>query len=54
MNGSYFLNEHGELISVSYHAYQRALAAEGRVFTSIPAAFYAVGVAFNVNPAEHS
>jgi hypothetical protein len=54
VNGSYFLNDHGELIPVSYHAYERALAAEGRVFTSIPAAFYAVGIAFNASPAERN
>ena len=46
-HGHYFLNDHGSLIPVSRDAYLRALAAQQRLFTSVAAVFYSLGVMAN-------
>jgi hypothetical protein len=49
-HGHYFENDHGSLIPVSYHAYERALVAQQHVLTAVPCVFYALGVAVNRRP----
>jgi hypothetical protein len=42
------MDDHGTLLRVSYQGYERALAAQDRVFTSVPGVFYAIGVVVNM------
>jgi hypothetical protein len=41
-HGQYYFNDHGSLITTTLAAYQRGLRGQQRVFTCIPAVFYAV------------
>jgi hypothetical protein len=47
VHGQYFLNDHGTLIPVTYNGYRHALVLQQRIFTSIPGAFYALGIVMN-------
>lgn len=42
--GRYLLNDHGSLSPVTRAAYEHALVLQQRVFTLIPAIFFAIGV----------
>jgi hypothetical protein len=50
VHGSYFLNDHGSLIRVSYDAYRRAVAAQARIFTAIPCVSYSAAAAVSSRP----
>ena len=41
-HGQYYFDNHGSLIPTTLAGYQRGLRGQQRVFTSIPAVFYAV------------
>jgi hypothetical protein len=47
-HGQYFLNDHGSMIAVSHSVYLHAVVLEQRIFTLIPAVFYALGVLVNI------
>jgi hypothetical protein len=47
-HGRYFLNDHGEYVSVTHAQYLHALVWQQRIFTLIPSVFYALGVLVNV------
>ena len=47
-NGQFFLDDHGTLIPVSHGAYLHAIVLSQRIFTLIPAVFYALGVIANL------
>ena len=42
--GHYYLDDHGGLIPVTYATYRHALALQQRIFTLVPAVFFALGV----------
>jgi hypothetical protein len=44
----FYLSDHGDLIRVSHSAYLHALVLQQRIFTMIPAVFYALGVIVNL------
>ncbi len=47
VHGHYYLNDHGSLIPVTHSEYLHALVLQQRIFTLIPAVFYALGVIVN-------
>jgi hypothetical protein len=49
--GQFFLNDHGSLIPVTHAEYLHAIVLSQRIFTLIPAVFYALGVIVNLPPA---
>lgn len=46
--GQYFLNDHGDFITVSHGEYLHAIVLSQRGFTLIPAVFFALGVLVNL------
>jgi hypothetical protein len=47
IDGRYYLNDHGSLIPATHSEYLHALVLQQRIFTLIPAVFYALGVIVN-------
>lgn len=47
LHGGYFLDDHGSLIQISHDVYERALAAQERLFTSGACVFYCFAAVVN-------
>jgi hypothetical protein len=47
VHGLYFLDDHGSLTRISYHAYVRAMAAQERIWAAFLCFFYSLAVAAN-------
>jgi hypothetical protein len=47
VHGKYFLNDHGDLMPVTYNGYRHAVVLQQRIFTLIPGVFYALGIVIN-------
>jgi hypothetical protein len=43
--GAYYFNDHGSQIPTDHAGYERGLRAQNRIFSGIPAVFYAVALA---------
>lgn len=52
VHGSYFLDNHGSLTHISYHAYVQAMAAQERIFAAFSCFFYSLAVAANGRPRD--
>jgi hypothetical protein len=52
VHGLYFLDDHGSLTRISYHAYVQAMAAQERIFAAFSCFFYSLAVAANGRPRD--